>query len=250
MVSFYFKVNQIDQPSPKQIMRLSSNYTFLLPALVLIGESYCVAIIFHESILNSFSISLGEDWLYVEVPVAILLIYFINKYILHPLFIRYNKFGVVAIIYACLFLLTMIFQFLTSPIPGKIPQYYVPTIVLLPLIIIIILTIPYTLLANRHFAYLTEDAIVYWNLLGIKGDFELTRITILEQQRNVLTFLREFAILRLIVRTDITFVDDELNPYIITIFPRSLNKRNKTFNLIKQKAEECGNHKIRQYTLH
>jgi hypothetical protein len=103
---------------------------------------------------------------------------------------------------------------------------------------------------GRCTASINEKVINYKNLFGQKGEINLKFITMLEQDKNPLSLLRYLRFLNFSKKTEITFKiedDEEDGDYVIYFFPRSTQKRNSTFELIIQKAKECGNDSIRQY---
>ena len=105
---------------------------------------------------------------------------------------------------------------------------------------------------GRCTASINDKVIIYKNLFGQKGEIDLRFITMLEQDKNPLSFLRGLRFLNFSKKTEITYKienDDEDGEYAIYFFPRSTQIRNSTFSLIIQKAKECGNDSIRQYVV-
>jgi len=107
----------------------------------------------------------------------------------------------------------------------------------------------FILFNKRYIATLTETSIQYETLLGLSGEIPLSAITKLEQKRNMLGVLSaRFKFLDLAKKTSITFCDENLDEYEIDIFTKVFNNR-KIFDTIIQRANECGNLKIRQYVI-
>jgi hypothetical protein len=106
----------------------------------------------------------------------------------------------------------------------------------------------YSVFSNRYTGILTDEAIMYKNLLGQMGEINLKDIVKLEQKKNLLSIFREFKILDLSRKTGITFTDENLDEYEINIFTKVF-KADNLFSIIIDKANKCGNLKIRQYTV-
>jgi hypothetical protein len=104
------------------------------------------------------------------------------------------------------------------------------------------------LFKNRYIASMSDTTIYYRNLLGQNGEIALKSITMLEQKKNLLTFIGELRFLSFFKRTAISFKIDG-DEYVIYIFPKTNQGKNYTFNLIVEKARLCGNDKIRQYVI-
>lgn len=106
----------------------------------------------------------------------------------------------------------------------------------------------FSVFTNRYLGILTDDKIVFKNLLGQTGEINLKDIVKLEQKRNLLSFFREFRFLSLSIKTGITFIDANLDEYEINIFTKVF-QGNNLFSKIIENANKCGNLKIRQYTI-
>jgi len=101
---------------------------------------------------------------------------------------------------------------------------------------------------NRYTGVLTQDTIDYQNLFGQTGQVHLKDIVKLEQKKNLLSVFQSFKILDVSRRTGITFADENLDEYEIDIFTKAF-KAEELFSAIIDRANQCGNQRIRQYTV-
>lgn len=219
-------------------MKISSISTFVLPLIALGSSAYIFFSFF-------YGIGLFSDSPFFFVPVLMIALYVSYKFLFKRLFdlIDYSYwvlllFGVVS---------AVVF-FIYESIVRTYPVHFLEAFIL-GAFLTILLFAPFSIMRNRHFATLEGDKIIYYTLFGEKDFFNVQNIVVIEQKRNVLAVFRQFRFLDFFVQTDITFRDENLDEYMISIYPRLFNKRNYTFNLIVETAEKYGNESIRQYVV-
>ena len=212
-------------------MNLSSRTTYLFPFLLLLIPSFYFIYFFFR--IDFYSDELKEYLLYfLESSILAAILYFAFRKSV-GIFTKYKYLK---------YLLILIPTFVTIIVTKFIHLDF------LALVAGLFLFFTYSVFLNRYTGVLTDEAINYKNLFGQTGEINLKDIVKLEQKKNLLSIFREFKILDLSRKTGITFTDENLDEYEINIFTKVF-KADTLFSTIIDKANKCGNLKIRQYTV-
>ncbi|MCU0322735.1 MAG: hypothetical protein MUE72_09980 [Chitinophagaceae bacterium] len=212
-------------------MNLSSKTTYLFPFLLLLIPSlYFIHIFFgintYSDYLNAYLI------VFIESSILAMVLYFaLRKAAVFFSTYRFLKYFLILVPSITIILVTRYFYF-----------------DFLALIVGLFLFSAFSVFSNRYTAVLTDETIDYKNLFGESGQIDLKDIVKLEQKKNILSIFTEFKILDLSRKTGITFTDENLDEYEINFFAKAF-KSEAVFSSIIDRANKCGNLKIRQYTI-
>jgi len=219
-------------------MKITSASTYVLPFLILLATSLLMIIYLFDTYLHSY-------YYIYDLPTNILfypsiIIVGVGLYFgLKKLSAKVSLIVLKIVLIGLPFFLSLIVRAFTYRLHG---------LDIIAVFLGLFLYFSYLLLSRRYTATLTDTAIEYKNLFDQTGEIPLSAINKLEQKKNLLTIFREFRLLNLWKKTSITFCDENLDEYEINIFPKAFQNGN-IFDAIIERANTCGNLKIRQYVI-
>ncbi len=227
--------------------RLSTSFTYALPAFVLLFTSLItVSFFLGNNVFDTNSYDSNPIILILLIP---FILYFIFRILVTKISSNIILYTIITIIVLILGTSSLFYYQSDS---GFDDGFSLDSSIALMAILSLLYFWTIKLFKGRCTASMNDKVINYKNLFGQKGEIDLKLITMLEQDKNPLSLLRYLRFLNFSKKTEITFKienDEEDGEYAIYFFPRSTQKRNSTFSLIIQKAKECGNDSIRQYVV-
>jgi hypothetical protein len=216
-------------------MKISSKLTYVLPFLVLLVPSWLIGVIILVplifKIVPAFNYGL-YNVLSIVIPIGITVLFYFSFLKLSTK-VKPVIWKVILVVLPAILLLSLG--------RGEVPLYFifVPGLILLW---------AFTLFNRRYTATLTEQSILYKNLLGHQGEIPLIHVISLEQKKNILGFLSRYGkLLDISRKTSIGFRNEELDEFEITLFVRAFH-HDEVFNKIIDRTNKAGNLKVRQYS--